>query len=176
MYRVYVLNNSFECVSTTSIGRALQLIEEGNADVVKWSEKAMHSSSRLIRIPLIIRIFKYVKAFGRALKFSKRFVWERDNYICQYCGIKISTKSDLTTDHVFPESKGGKTAYDNMVTCCKKCNSKKEDKTCDEVHMYPARKPFRPAMSRSMAMIAEEARRLIATMDQQSGGLAGSLS
>jgi len=165
-YRVYVLNNSFECVSTTSIGRALYLISEGHADVVKWSDKVVKSAKDIFKLPLIIRVFKYVKAYGRALKYSNRFVWERDGYICQYCGIKITTKATLSTDHVFPESKGGRTVYENMVTACKTCNSKKDNKTCEEAHMLPAKKPFKPTMSTNMAKVAEEARRLLAIMER----------
>lgn len=166
MFRVYVLNNSFECVSTTSVGRALHLVEDGVADVVKWSDSCLHTAKRAVRIPMIIRIFKYVRAYGRSLHYSNRFVWERDEYVCQYCGIKITSKADLTTDHVFPESRGGKTTYENMATCCRSCNAKKDNKTCEEAHMWPARKPFRPQMSRSMARVAEEARRLLATMEK----------
>jgi 5-methylcytosine-specific restriction endonuclease McrA len=129
----------------------------------------MRTAKETFRIPLIIRIFRYVKAYGRALKYSNRFVWERDLFQCQYCGIKITTKADLTTDHVFPESKGGRTVYENMVTCCRSCNSKKDNKTCEEAHMFPARKPFRPPMSRNMSKIAEEARRILALMDKQYG-------
>jgi len=85
---------------------------------------------------------------------------------CQYCGVKIKTKAELTTDHVHPESKGGKAVYENMVTCCKACNAKKDNKTCAEAHMFPTRKPFMPQMSRSMAKVADEARRLLAIMDR----------
>jgi DNA-directed RNA polymerase subunit RPC12/RpoP len=172
MDRVYVLNNSFECVSTTTIGRALYLIEQGHADVVKWSNVKLHSIKKIIPIPLIIRIFKYVKAFGRSLPYSNRFVWERDNYSCQYCGEKILIKANVTTDHVFPASKGGKAVYDNMVTCCKACNSKKDDKTCEEAHMFPIRKPVRPYMSKSMTIISNEAKRLLAlkNKDDSTGG------
>jgi intein/homing endonuclease len=90
---------------------------------------------------------------------------------CQYCGIKIVTKADLTTDHVFPESKGGRTVYENMVTCCRSCNSKKDNKTCEEAHMFPVRKPFRPPMSRNMSKVADEARRILALMDKQTYGI-----
>lgn len=165
MHRVYVLNNSFECVSTTTTRRALFLVEEGRADVVKWSDRAIHHLKKVIRIPLIIRIFKYVKAFGRSLPFSKLSVWERDDYICQYCGVK-TTKGTVTTDHVYPDSKGGKATYENMVTCCKKCNSKKEDKTCEDAHMFPLRRPFKPQMSKNMQQISDEARRLLAIQNK----------
>jgi len=167
MYKVYVLNNSFECISTTSVGRALYLLEIGHADVVKWSDQVIRTTQQIVKVPMIIRIFRYVMAYGRALKYSNRFVWERDQFTCQYCGVKITTKANLTTDHVFPESKGGKTSYDNMVTCCRACNAKKDDKTCEAAHMWPAKKPIRPQMSRNMARIATEARRLLATTEKE---------
>lgn len=166
MQKVYVLNNSFECISTTSVKRALFLIREGMADVVKWSDRIVRTARMAIRIPLIIKICRYVRAYGRALKYNNRFVWERDDYTCQYCGVRITTKADLTTDHVHPDSKGGREVYENMVTCCRKCNSRKDNKTCEEARMWPARKPFRPQMSRSMSRIADEARRILAVMDK----------
>ena len=169
MYRVYVLNNSFECISTTNLSRALYLLEEGHADVVKWSDKVIHTVKAIIKVPLMIRIFRYVRAYGRTLKFSNRFVWERDNFQCQYCKIKITTKSDLTTDHIIPESKGGRTTYENMTTACKSCNAKKDDKTCEEAHMWPIRKPVKPQMSKSMLRISEEARRILAITNKDGG-------
>ena len=164
MFRVYVLNSSSQCVSTTTVGRALHLVSEGHAEVVKWSDKVFHSAKQMLRIPLIIRIYRYVKAYGRSLKYSNRFVWERDGYICQYCEVKITTKAELSTDHVHPESKGGKTSYDNMVTCCRTCNAKKDNKSCEEAKMWPIRTPFRPQMSKNMSLVVDEANRLLALM------------
>ena len=82
MYRVYVLNNAFECVSQTSLGRAITLVEQRKAEVVRWADKVINTANDIFRVPMIIRIFKYVKAFGRALKYANRFVWERDEYQC----------------------------------------------------------------------------------------------
>jgi len=48
-------------------------------------------------------------------------VWGRDNFTCQECG----SRKCLTIDHIFPESKGGKTELNNLQTLCKKCNNKK---------------------------------------------------
>jgi len=162
MDRVYVLNNAFECVSQTSLGRALTLVQERKAEVVRWSGKLINTATEIFRVPMIIRIFKYVKAFGRALKYTNRFVWERDDYYCQYCKKKITEKHDLTTDHVLPKSRGGKTIYENMVTCCRACNGRKDNKTCEEAKMRPIRKPFRPQMSRNMAKVVEAAKELLA--------------
>jgi len=159
--RVYVLNNSYECVSQTTVGRAIYMIESHAAEVVRWSDEVVKTVRRVVRIPLIIRIFKYVRAFGRILKYTNRFVWERDDFYCQYCHKKITSKADLQTDHVIPESRGGKTTYDNMVTACRECNAKKDNKTPFEAHMTLLRKPVRPQMSKNMAKIADEAKRIM---------------
>jgi hypothetical protein len=156
-----VLNSSYECISQTSLGRALVLVEEKKAEVVRWAGKFISSASGLFRVPLMIRVFKYIRAFGRALRFTNRFVWERDDYHCMYCGKKITSKADLTTDHVIPRSLGGKTIYENMVACCRKCNERKDNKTPEQAHMRLLKKPFRPQMSKQMAKMAEEAREIM---------------
>lgn len=52
-------------------------------------------------------------------------VFKRDGYRCRYCGSK---EGPFHADHVYPESKGGVTSFDNLVTACKRCNSKKRAK------------------------------------------------
>ena len=42
-------------------------------------------------------------------------------------------KTKLTIDHVIPKSKGGSNSWQNLVTCCKSCNIKKDNKTLEEV-------------------------------------------
>jgi len=48
-------------------------------------------------------------------------VFERDNFTCQKCG----SRRNLSVDHIFPESMGGKLTMENAQTLCKHCNSKK---------------------------------------------------
>ena len=48
-------------------------------------------------------------------------IWERDNFICQICGIR----RNLTIDHIHPEVLGGDLSDDNLQTLCLSCNSKK---------------------------------------------------
>ena len=165
VYSVYVLNNSYECVSRTSFERAHQLIERRSAEVVKWSDQTIRTATRILRVPLMIRIFKYVRAFGRTMKFSKRFVWERDDFICQYCGKRITSKKDLETDHIYPESRGGREVYENMVTACRPCNQKKADRTPQEAGMRLRRDPFIPQASRNMLRIAAEAKKVFDEME-----------
>jgi hypothetical protein len=53
-------------------------------------------------------------------------LFQRDLFICAYCGDVFKT-SDLTRDHIYPQSKGGRDIWMNVVTSCKDCNSMKGD-------------------------------------------------
>lgn len=55
----------------------------------------------------------------------KLMIVERDQKICRYCGIPLSTSSEWEFDHVYPFSKGGETTIKNLVLACKKCNHNK---------------------------------------------------
>jgi 5-methylcytosine-specific restriction endonuclease McrA len=51
---------------------------------------------------------------------------------------------DLTLDHVVPRSRGGRTSWDNVVCCCRRCNAKKGNRLLGEMEMgliNPVRKP-----------------------------------
>ncbi len=54
----------------------------------------------------------------------RRRVIERDGYYCVYCDDNL-TNSEIHLDHVIPESRGGKTTYDNLQVTCRKCNLEK---------------------------------------------------
>ena len=58
----------------------------------------------------------------------KTFVLSRDEYACVYCG----SEQNLSLDHVIPQSKGGSHEPENLVCCCKSCNSSKRDRTPEE--------------------------------------------
>ena len=63
-------------------------------------------------------------------------IYERDNYICQYCGTDLSQQSrNLSIDHVIPLTKGGTHNRENLVTACKSCNLKKRNRTPQEAGM-----------------------------------------
>ncbi|HRU40063.1 MAG TPA: HNH endonuclease, partial [Candidatus Goldiibacteriota bacterium] len=80
------------------------------------------------------------KPFSRP-KFSKKSVFIRDNYQCQYCGCH-SVKP--TIDHIIPRCKGGKNDWTNTVTACHACNNKKGDRTLKEAGMKLIRQPAEP--------------------------------
>ena len=78
---------------------------------------------------------------SRSPRFSKNNLYLRDLYECGYCGQR-HYKNDLTTDHVHPISKGGKTNWTNCITACKKCNWAKSDKVGFD--WKPRYKPYAP--------------------------------
>ncbi len=61
-------------------------------------------------------------------------IYERDNWICGYCGDNV-TPENATLDHIIPQSKGGTHARSNLRTACLICNSIKSGKTEEEAAM-----------------------------------------
>lgn len=68
--------------------------------------------------------FRTVYVKGSIPKKLRDAVFERDGQKCLRCG---STRQ-LQADHIFPESKGGETTFENLQTLCKTCNLKKGSK------------------------------------------------
>jgi len=70
-------------------------------------------------------------------------LFRRDHNLCAYCGLFFESK-DLTRDHVHPRSRGGSNAWENSVTACKHCNSRKADRTPEEASMLLLFLPYKP--------------------------------
>ena len=62
---------------------------------------------------------------------KRRELFERDKWICQYCGEKVN-QQNATLDHFIPQSKSGDNSKDNLKTCCLVCNGIKSGKTYEE--------------------------------------------
>lgn len=58
---------------------------------------------------------------------QRKFILERDNHRCQYCG-----KPATHVDHIIPKSRGGSDNLSNLVAACAKCNLNKRDKLLEE--------------------------------------------
>lgn len=84
---------------------------------------------------------------------TRKRVFERDNYTCRYCGSK---KGPFHTDHVYPESKGGETTLNNLVTACGHCNQGKGA----HVGIWPKPIGHFGRVERANALIAENERML----------------
>jgi 5-methylcytosine-specific restriction endonuclease McrA len=74
-----------------------------------------------------------------SIRLTKRNVFLRDHYACQFCGVEV-TDQTATLDHVQPVSQGGKSTWVNLATACKPCNYRKANHT----KMKPVRVPYKP--------------------------------
>jgi len=141
--RVLVLNASYEPINVCTVRRAAVLVLKSRAEILERSDWSLHSESLTLPRPVVIRLVTYVKIPRDAhrRKITRRAVFARDLWTCQYCGAK---RSSLTVDHVIPRSKGGGSGWDNIVTCCAPCNRRKGDRLPKQVGMNPRREPRAP--------------------------------
>ena len=141
-FNVLVLNASYEAINICDIRRAMKMLLKGVACAEKESEHKIHSANAVFKIPVVIRLHRYVHIPHRIVKFSRRNVLIRDRNICQYCSRNLPARI-LTLDHVQPISRGGATSWDNVVTACTKCNIRKANRTPKEAQMQTIHKEYK---------------------------------
>lgn len=140
-YPVLVLNQNYEPLNVCNTRRAFTLLNQGKAEVIEHNGAVWHSANATFTLPSVIRLDFLVKRPRPRLRFSRREVFIRDRFVCQYCGISTH---DLTIDHVIPRHRGGLHIWDNVVSACKQCNHRKAGKTLAESRMRLLRMPARP--------------------------------
>ena len=103
--RVLVLNATYEPINVCSVRRAVVLLLKDKAELLERGRWELHSESATVARPVVIRLVSYVRVPRDAhrRKITRRAVFARDGWMCQYCG----SHSNLTVDHVIPRSKGG---------------------------------------------------------------------
>jgi 5-methylcytosine-specific restriction endonuclease McrA len=121
-----------------------------NLPISVFAEKEyhfIHTFTRAIPIPRVIRLLRYDKRPKFDVKLTRKNIYERDNYTCQYCG-KQFPYNKLSLDHIVAKSAGGKNSFTNIVTSCLPCNRKKENKSLQEAHMILLSVPVKPNVPR----------------------------
>ena len=137
---VLVLNSAYEAVNVVNCKRSLTLVFSGKADVIEVSPHFIHTQHLDVQVPSVIRLKVYRRVPRHSRAVSRKSIFLRDLYCCQYCHGAFTPK-ELTLDHVIPRSRGGKSTWHNLVTCCLRCNNKKADRTPEEANMPLSRKP-----------------------------------
>lgn len=138
-----LLSQAYEPIKVISWQRALTLFTLGKVEVVEEYDGFVRSSTIVIKIPAVVRLLRAFRKHKKAVKFSRVNIYGRDNWKCQYCGAK-KISGELTYDHVIPRAHGGKTTWDNIVTCCVDCNSRKGGRTPTQAGMKLLSTPVRP--------------------------------
>ncbi len=96
-----------------------------------------------VLVPHVVRLLRFDRLKRRSVRLSRKNVYLRDNYTCQYTGKKLPA-SRLNLDHVIPTSRGGKTTWENLVCCSIEVNMLKGSKTPREAGLKLIRQPKRP--------------------------------
>jgi 5-methylcytosine-specific restriction endonuclease McrA len=166
-YRILVLNRLWQAVNIVGVPRAFSLLLQDHAQVINTSDGSFqllnseqwlaHSEDAApedneafiqtvrmrIRVPKVLILRAYDKLPVQEVKFTRESLFERDNYCCQYCNKTFDPKK-LNMDHVIPRDRGGKTSWENIVTSCISCNSRKANRLPHQADMHLIRKPERP--------------------------------
>lgn len=146
MKKVLLLNKNYQPLRVMSWKSAFVKMysQTKSVDVVKYYDNLeVHSAYMKHKVPAVLVVRSTFVKYSRKVKKNanyKKYVYVRDNYVCQYCGKHCDSK-DLTVDHVIPKSKGGSNSWVNLVTCCVSCNNKKADMSCEKANMFPKWKP-----------------------------------
>ncbi len=138
---VLVLNQNYEPLNVCNAGRAFVLVDRGKAEVLEHNDGTLRTPSRAFPRPSVIRLVYLIKRPRPRMRLTRKEIFNRDHYTCQYCGKRTH---DLTLDHVTPRNKGGPHSWDNLVSACKPCNHHKAGKLLHEVRMRLLRQPTRP--------------------------------
>lgn len=137
---VLVLNATFEPINVTAVRRAMVLLLKGVAQAEELNHHEVHSTSRAMKVPSVIRLLAYRHIPQQTRALSRKNILLRDRNTCQFCGA-VFPASELTLDHVVPRSRGGRSSWDNLVACCYQCNNRKGDRTPEEAGIKLARRP-----------------------------------
>jgi len=156
-----VLNRSWQPVGVAPVSRSLVLLWNDNARVVDpqdyrlyawadWAELIPRQDEPFIqgvrlrlRVPEVVALTRYDRIPTNAVTFSRRNIYKRDRYTCQYCSAQPGTE-ELTLDHIVPRSQGGISTWENCVLACVGCNKRKADRTPEQAGMPLRKVPVRP--------------------------------
>lgn len=128
-YGALVLNATYEPLCVVSVRRAAVLVLAAKAIAVHDGDGFLHSARRVLPMPSVVRLTRYVRVPYRAhVGMTRRAVFARDGGACAYCRGPAET-----LDHVVPRSRGGPHCWENVVAACARCNHRKGDRTLAEI-------------------------------------------
>jgi 5-methylcytosine-specific restriction endonuclease McrA len=141
---VLVLNANFQPINITSTYRAINLVLTDKASLILNGRGVIRTVSQTYPLPSVIRLNRMIKRPRPVVKLTRKEIFRRDHYTCQYCRRQTS---ELTIDHVIPRRLGGETRWDNVVSACPRCNHLKGGMTPKQSGMYPFKWPKHPPNS-----------------------------
>ena len=184
-----VLNRNWQAINVATVARALIMLWNESAKVVDpvdyqlydwhdWSklvpdldEPHVQAVRQRFRVPEVVTLTEFDRLPSAAVTFSRRNVFKRDRFTCQYCGRQGRSQFgngdgagqsdsnsggrsrdlrrplgdvELTIDHVVPRAQGGESSWTNCVLACLECNRRKADRTPEQAQVRLRKQPVRP--------------------------------
>ena len=124
---------------------------------IRSCDDYVHTTSGPVRLPSVVVCARFNKVIYKNVIFpTKQNIFKRDKYTCGYTGRKLQ-KHELSVDHILPQSRGGKNTWENLITCEKKTNTYKDNRTPEECGLKLLWKPVKPANGMN-ALVFEDMR------------------
>lgn len=165
---VLVLNLDYQPINVCNVKRAMILLGKGKAELLENGRGEIHTPSLTMPVPSVVRLIYLVRRPFARRKLSKKEIFLRDRYTCQYCGEQTR---ELTLDHVIPRRQEGDHSWENIVGACIPCNRRKAGRTPAQASMTLRRRPKAPYPSPYYTLhnrtILEEWRKFIPWADFQ---------
>lgn len=150
MHIVVKLNIDGTIIGSMRVDEAISGIVTGkyNSVIDDPQGKVYRSQNLEVAVPLVVMSTEYDQ-IGTILREISKFPGDtishksirfRDKEICCYCG----SPKGVTADHIIPQSAGGPSSWDNLVSCCHKCNEEKGCRSLSDTgftKLYEPRKP-----------------------------------
>ncbi|MBS2961873.1 HNH endonuclease [Actinocrinis puniceicyclus] len=138
-----VLNASYEPLCVVPQRRAVVLVLNLKAITLEEAGSPLHAASFELPAPAVVKLTRYVRVpVRRGVPLTRRAVFARDAGRCVYCDAPATS-----IDHVIPRSRGGRHAWDNVVSSCRRCNHVKADRPLIELGWRMKRQPVQPSGS-----------------------------
>ena len=145
MPHTLVLNASYEPLCVVPQRRAVVLILNHKAVTLEGTGASLHAAGVRgvgweLPAPSVIKLTRYVRVpLRRGVPLTRRAIFARDGGRCVYCDAPATS-----VDHVFPRSRGGQHAWDNVVSSCRRCNHVKADRLLGDLGWRMKRPPVQP--------------------------------
>ena len=140
---------------------AVKAVFNGKVTVVDvYPGVTIRAASIEVPLPAVIALTEYVPQYHQTPAFTKRNVFLRDEYRCQYCNDLFHTR-ELSLDHVVPRCKGGGLHWENAVTCCRKCNGAKGSMDLVDIRKQLGMRLLRPPRTPTQYELAATASRML---------------
>lgn len=149
-YPALVLNADFRPLSYNPLSAigwqdSIKGVVEQTHTVLAEYDRAVRSPSIEMKLPSVLMVRSYVKprALNKPAHFCRFALFLAYSFRCAYCGETFAT-TDLTFEHIVPQSKGGGDGWDNVVPACGPCNNKKGNMTLKQARMKLLYEPYHP--------------------------------